>query len=422
MTACAGAAGAREHDAMAAALRDLEREHAAAASGELALGGATLDRDALVAAVLARNPELEVARETWRAQAAAYPSAVALGDPMLTYEVAPFSVTGDVPFGQRVQVSQKLPFPGKLSLAGDAALAEADAARADFGLLRQQLAEAAVGAFDDYYVAARALEVNTHHRELLERIQRSAAAQYSVGRAASQDPLEAEGELIMLDRERLMLAVQQHAASARINRLLRRSPDAPLPPPPSTLVVPAPADAAGPVDPKVAARARIRARAADVAVAERAFYPDFEVMAGYDSMFDDWRHQYTLGVAIEIPLSRAGRHGAVDKARAGLAGATAELEAVTSTLAEDRSHAQREVDEARTALALFEQRAVPNAKARVDAALAGFTSGQVPFPTVMMAERALREAELSVERARADLDRKTATLDRLNGRIAGGAR
>ncbi|HEU4726890.1 MAG TPA: TolC family protein [Kofleriaceae bacterium] len=411
---------------MANALRDLEREHAAAVSGELALGGDTLDRGALVAAVLARNPEVEVARETWRAASAAYPSAVSLADPMVTYEVAPFSVTGDVPFGQRVQVSQKLPFPGKRELAGEAALAEADAARADFGLVRQQLAEMAVGAFDDYYVAARALEVNAHHRELIDRVQRSAAAQYTVGRAASQDPLEAEGELIMLDRERLMLTVQQHAAIAKINRLLRRSPDTPLPPPPRTLAVAAPASTAGPgdrpLDPRVAAQAKVRARTAEVAVSERAFYPDFEVMAGYDSMFDDWHHQYTVGIAIEIPLQRAGRHGAVEQARAGLAGATAELDAVSDTLAEERSHAQREVDEAGAALALFEQRAVPNAKARVDAAIAGFTSGQVAFPTVMMAERALRDAELSVERARADLDRKTATLDRLNGRIAGGAR
>jgi outer membrane protein TolC len=423
---CAAGAGAREHDAMVAALRGLDRERPAAAPGELALDAGSLDRAQLVAAVLARNPELDVARETWRAAVAAYPAAVALADPMVTYEVAPFSVAADVPFGQRIELAQKLPYPGKLPLAGDAALAGADAARADYGLLRLALAEAAVAAFDDYYVAARALDVNAHHRALLERIGHSATAQYSVGRAGPQDPLEAEGALIALDRERLMLDAQDRAAIARINRLLRRSPEAPLPPPPAALAIavpsPSPPATDGVVDPKLPARARIRARAAELAAAERAFYPDLELMTGYDSMFGDWQHRFTVGLAIEIPLERDGRRGSVERARAALAGAAAELVAVTDTLAEDRARGRRDVDEATAALALYEQRAVPNARARVDAALAGFTTGQAAFSTVMMAEHALREVELAVERARADLDRRIATLDRLNGRIAGGGR
>jgi hypothetical protein len=102
---CAGGAGAREHDAMVAALRGVDRDRPAAAPGELALDAGALDRAQLVAAVLARNPELDVARDTWRAAVAAHPSAIAFADPMVTYEVAPFSVAGDVPFGQRVQLA-----------------------------------------------------------------------------------------------------------------------------------------------------------------------------------------------------------------------------------------------------------------------------------------------------------------------------
>jgi outer membrane protein TolC len=422
ITGCAGAAGARAHDAMVAELQSLERERPAQLAEDLALGAPALDRATLVAAVLARNPELDRARETWRAAAAAYPSAVAIADPMLTYEVAPFSITGDVPFGQRVQVTQKLPYPGRLPLAGEAVLADADAARADYGLVRLQLAEAAVDAFDDYYVAARALDVNAHHRGMLEQIQHSATAQYSVGHAAQQDPLEAEGELIALDRERLMLDAQAHAAAARINRLLRRRPDAPLPPPPDTLEIAAPSPGAGALDPRAAATARIRARAAELTAAERASYPDLEVMGSYDSMWGDWQHRVMVGIAIELPVSRGGRRGAVERARAALAGAAAELGLIADTLAEGRAGARRDVDEATAALALYERRAVPNARARVDAALAGFTAGQASLAMVMTAERALREIELATERARADLDRRIATLDRLAGRIAGGGR
>ena len=416
---CAGPTGAQAHEAMLAELRRIDRARPAQLGEDLALGTPALDRATLVAAVLGRNPELDQARETWRAAAAAYPSAVALADPMLTYEVAPFSIAGDVPYGQRIELRQKLRYPGKRRLAGEAALADADAARADYGTLRLALAEAAVQAFDDYYVAARALEVNAHHRAMIDRIADSARTQYSVGRAGQEDLLEAEGEAIALERERLMLDTQQRTAIARINRMLRRSPGAPLPPPPDQLPAASPVTVVV-LDPRAAAEARVRERSAELAGAERAFYPDLEVMAGYDSMFGDWQHQLTLGIAIEIPLERRGRRGAIERARAALAAATAELESVGDALAEDRDRARREVDEATAVLALYDQRAVPNARARASAALAGFTAGQAAFSTVMMAERALREVELDLERARADVDRRTATLDRLSGRIAGG--
>lgn len=421
---CASVPGAREHDAMSAALGRVERDHSRANGGDdVPLGAGTLDRAALVTAVLARNPDLDAAREAWRAAIAAYPSAVTIADPMLTYEVAPFSIGSGVPFGQRVELSQKLPYPGKRQLAGASVLADAEAAQADYAALRLELAEATVRAFDDYYVAARAIDVNTHHRELIERVQKSATAQYTVGHASQQDPLEAEGELIALDRERLILETAQRTAVARINRLLRRPPDATLPAPPAKLETPAGPREAAALHPKqLSAQARIRARTSEIAGAERAFYPDLELMASYDSMWSDWQHRWMIGIGIEIPLQRGGRRGAVERASAEQAKATAELVSVTDMLAEDRDRARREVDETKATITIYEQRALPNARTRVDAALAGFTTGQNTFSTVVMAEHGLRGVELGVEQARAELDRRMAALDRLEGRIAGGGR
>jgi outer membrane protein, heavy metal efflux system len=408
--------GSRERDAMIEVLSKsrMSVDH------DVAFVGVTLDRAALVTAVLARNPDLDVARETWRATIAAYPTVAAISDPMLTYEVAPLSIGSSVPFGQRIAISQKLPYPGKRQLAADEVLADGQAARADYETLRLELAEATVVAFDDYYVAVRSLDVNAHHHQLIERVQKSAVAQYTVGKAAQQDPLEAEGELIALDREHLMLATQQREAVARINRLLRRSPEATLPPPPDKLEPAVAAEATTQHPKQVAASARMRARASEIAGAERAFYPDLEVMVSYDSMWSDWQHQLMIGVGIEIPLQRDGRHGSVERARAEQARAAAELVSTTDMLAEDRERGQQEIVEVSSTIELYETRALPNARTRVDAALAGFTSGQNSFSSVVMAEHALRDAELDLERARADLDRKHAAYARASGRIAGG--
>jgi outer membrane protein TolC len=387
----------------------------------LVVNGA-LDRAAIVAAVLARNPDLDAARATWRAAVAAYPSAVAIDDPMARYAVAPFSIGSNARFGQQVEVSQKLPWPGTRQLRGDAALADAEAAQADIESLRLDLAEAAVQAFDDDYVAVRALEINHHHRELLERIEKSALAQYTAGHASQQDPLEARAHIIELERERLTLETQRRVAVAMLNRLLHRRADADLPPPPAHLAA-APAGEARREHPRQrAASARVRARQADIDEAGLAFYPSFEVMGSYDSMWDTWQHRWMIGVGIEVPLQRGKRRADLEHARAEQAKATAELASVSDMLDEGRERARREVEESSQAIELYENQLIPTSRQRIDAALAGFTVGQNPFSTVVMAEHELRDVELAIERTRADLDRRLAALDRLEGHIPGGAR
>jgi hypothetical protein len=140
-----------------ARVRDADGDAAA-----LFAGVAELDRAAVVRAVLARNPSVAAAHEGLRAALAEIPQATALDDPMVGYELAPLSVAGDVPLGHLVSVRQKLPFPGKRRLAGEAALAAAAAAAAEIGVIRLELAELASALYDDYYVATRALEINAH--------------------------------------------------------------------------------------------------------------------------------------------------------------------------------------------------------------------------------------------------------------------
>lgn len=219
-----------------------------------------------------------------------------------------------------------------------------------------------------------------------------------------------------------MLEKQQRVVAAMLNRLLHRRADAELPPPPARLVAGRSAGSSREHPKQAAAAARIRARQAAVEEADRAFYPDFEVMASYDSMWDTWQHRWMIGIGIEIPLQRGKRRADLEHARAEQAKAAAELASVTDMLDEGRERAGREADESTKALELYEQQLLPTARERVDAALAGFTSGQNPFSTVVMAEHELRDVELAIERTRADLDRQFAALDRLEGCIPGGTR
>src|SRR5262245_9475100 len=156
-------------------------------------GQTTLDRQAFVATVLARNPSIEAARWAWRAALARYPQETSLEDPTLEYSLAPASVgSSRVDTGQRVALSQALPFPGKLELRGEIALAEAEASASDYDAVRLRLATLASLLFDELYLVERKLTINDAHRALLAELREIAVARYEAGSAAQQDPLEAE--------------------------------------------------------------------------------------------------------------------------------------------------------------------------------------------------------------------------------------
>src|SRR5262245_23159336 len=93
------------------------------------VGLARLEREPLVREVLRRNPSLEAMRRAWQATLERYPQVTSLDDPRLGYAVGPRSFgSSRVDAGQRVDLAQRLPFPGKLALRGESAPALAAAA------------------------------------------------------------------------------------------------------------------------------------------------------------------------------------------------------------------------------------------------------------------------------------------------------
>jgi len=433
LTGCTATLTSRhDYEAMLGELREGARAHAGSDDKIAALASANvLDRQALIDAVLAANRDVEAMRQAWRASVAEARASTALDDPMLSYEVAPLSIgAANAPFGQRVELRQKLPFPGKRGAAGDAAVAEAEAMRGDYHAMQLMVAELASQLYDDAYLNARAFELNDHHRQLVEQMKKVAEARVASGRGSTQDALQAEVELGHLEHDRVMLETEHQAIVARLDGLLHRDPAAPLPPPPAELAAPAmPADVAvlaqtalATRPQKDAAEARVRAGEANVRAAERAYYPDIELMASYDSMWDVPEHRWMAGIGIEIPIQRGKRAAEVDAARARVAQARAQVDGASDAIRVDVVRAHRELVEAIHVIELYDKRLLPAARAQVDAALAGFTTGANDFPAVITAERELREIQLAAARTRAEAWRRQAALDRAVGKLPGGAR
>ena len=397
-------------------------------------GFASLERAALIREALRRNPGLAAARSAWRAALARYPQETALEDPMLDTAIGPRSFGSDeVDPGFRVGLSQALPFPGKRRLRGEVALAEAEASSQEFEEERLRLAATASLLFDEYYLAARSLERNASHLALLEELSQVALARYESGTASQQDALLAEAELADLLHGAVLLETAQRRAAARINTLLHRLPELPLPPPPAALAVPTELD----VDvatlteralverPELrAARARVAAREQAVALARREYFPDFTLSGTYDRFWQEKPLQPMLGLALNVPLQLGGRRGALEQANAELAGARSEAQRAEDFVRLAVTTGVDRLREAHHLVELARDRMLPVARDRLVASRAAFESGQGSFLELIDAERGLRSAELDTEaavvtlwRRHTELDRATADLSQLESGV-----
>jgi len=390
-------------------------------------GAAVLDRRALVEEVLRRNPGLEFARQAWRAALARYPQETALDDPMFGTGIAPASFGSQtVRDGYSFELSQAFPFPGKLELRGEAALAEAEASDHDYEAARLRIATMASTLFDAYYLASRALVINAQHLQLLEELQRVALAQYEAGTVSQQDPLQAETERAMLEHRQIELETEERLAAAQIDALLHRAPDRVLPPAPDRLEVELPTDLElGALTQRAladrpelrAAAARIEARSSKVALARREFFPDFAVWAKYDSFWQERDLEPAVGFSLNVPLELGRRRAALEQADAELARARSEEQRVEDQVRLSVVSSVERVLEAHHLLELSRDRLLPAARDRVAAARAAYETGQTSFLALIDAERGLRDAELAYEDALTKLSRRRAELDRATGRL-----
>jgi outer membrane protein TolC len=383
--------------------------------------------------VLARNPSLAQMAAAYEAASARYPQVTSLDDPMVAGTFGPATFHPDdsgVEFAYRLEVSQKYPWPGKLRLRGENALAEARAAGNQVEDMRLQLVESAKDAFYDYYLAARALDVNEESLRLLDRFRQNAATRFKTG-GPQQDLLQADVEIGREQERRETLERRRQNVLARLNTLMHLPPDVPLPSPPAQLHV---AEAL----PEVAAlRAaalarrpdlealanRIQAEQALVDLAYKESYPDFEPFIMYDRFMGNTTATRDLatmvGVRLNLPVRTPRRNAAVAEARARLAQRRAELASATDRVNLQVQQAYDQVRESARVVRLYEKKILPDARLNVDAAQSAYVAGQIPFLTLIEARRAVTALQDRYHEAVASYFRRMAALERAVGGLQG---
>jgi cobalt-zinc-cadmium efflux system outer membrane protein len=417
----------------------------AAAAGVAAIAGATggaagadpfaglprLEREALLRAVVERNPSLEAARQAWRAADARRGGRQELPDPTLALAATPFAYgTGTSAFAASLELRQPLPLASRRRLGGAMAAAQAAGAVAGYRAALVELVAAASLLYDDYYMAYRLLALNAEHLRLAEEMRRAATDRYAAGLGPQRQALQAEVEAARLLHRRTELEVERELLAIRIQAMVHTSASRPLPPPPERLPAPPITGAAPPgeaeqiavaASPELAARsAAADARRADLELARLARRPDLELMGLYDSRWPAAGQRFLAGVAIALPVR--GERAAADRsaAEALLAQAESERSAAEDQVRAAARAAALRLDEADHVREIFQDRLLPAARDQLRAARASFEVGQGSFEALLEAERDLRDLEIEGEQALVDLYRRQAELDRVLGRLPPG--
>lgn len=128
----------------------------------------------------------------------------------------------------RYQLSQTIPFPGKLSTKANVAQKIADAAIDDTETASRSLTVIATQAFYRAYFNRQSLALNEQTRKYILGIVESTKSRYKTGEVSHHEWLLGKIELGVLDVEKLRLEREHKTLQAFLNELRNQQPDAPI--------------------------------------------------------------------------------------------------------------------------------------------------------------------------------------------------
>ena len=379
----------------------------------------SLQRSQIVVDVLVANPQLEIARAVLQASTAKIKLQGALKDPILAYSMAPMSVDSDsTDFAQQVQLSQQLPWPGKLALQSDSAMLNASRDEEKIKLLRLELTALAKKLYGDWFFIHQAHQIHHENVQLLNHVNKIATIRYRTGKASKQEVLQSELELSLIEQHAFILDQQKTEILGHINTLLSQKEDTPL-----ALAKSLPQ----PLEMKeikflqkndLENHPKIKALSAEIKALElkkqRAVleaFPDFNINAGYSTRMNDSDKHFTVGVAFNLPLNLRKYQAIEDEAAARLKQAQWKKHDHVQKLAELIQLYYSRVKKYHHTLGLYKRYILPLAKLNKRAALADYQAGYGGFLELIRAEKDWHSAQLKEKQALVDYHESLALLE-----------
>ena len=416
------------------AMPEVQEKAHGAGTGDPAQTGGTLHLGELRRELLKSNPELQAARKRLEAALTRPAQESALPDPRFTggwvssgWPYPGAGLRSEPMANIGIQVAQEIPFPGKRALKGGVAMKQAETEARLTRALQLGLIAQLEEKFYDLRFVYEAQDIIREQQALLQQLAKAAEARYAVGKGMQQDIIRANTEIAILEHRVISFEQKKLSLSAQLNTLVDRMPDADLgrPEPASPMPGLGPFEMfqkrlleASPV--LGAQRAVIDGRQLNLQSAQKAYYPDFDVMAGYYNQ-GILRPMWEFKIQVNIPLYfwKKQRYG-LEEAGAVLAEAQrnyrAQVEALGSRLRERHAAAQT----AQKLMDLYARQIVPQSELALESSLASYETGGVDFLSVLSNLTMILDYRMNYREQAAEYWKALSGLEELAGSLMEG--
>ncbi|MFO7964954.1 MAG: TolC family protein [Desulfobacterales bacterium] len=387
----------------------------------------------LIAEGMARNSDLEsraarVESLEREARAAGAPDDPRIGFGVVNLPVDSFSFQQEPMTQKQASISQKIPWPGKLSLQHRKALAAAVKEKAGLYAFKRELATKIAETYYDWAFTNRRLEINEQLMELARRLLEGTEKRYSVGKGLQQDVLQAQVELSRLLDENIVLRQELNALANELHSLLNREDFTHIPPI-TTNELPGPILDAARLRQKamqhnpelIIRKAVIRIAEVDVELARKDFYPDFDVKLAYgqrdkDRMGNDLTDFLSASVMVTIPIRQHRKQAPhLDAAKRMLDAAKSSYRGKADTLPFEIDARVEHIALIRRNYHLYEKGLLVQARQWAQAAQSAYSVDEIEFNTMINARLRLLRFQIQQEKYRYELYKQIAFLENIVG-------
>jgi outer membrane protein TolC len=400
-----------------------------------AVEGTVLDTTATledyVSYALSNNPLLKAYMDNSSAAWQVPTQRRSLPDPVLSYGYFARNVETRVgPQEDSWILSQKFPFPGKLSLKGDIAAKDAEIADKLYEEKALDLIDQVKKTYYEYYQIYQDIRVLKQEKQVIRYMQDVAQIKYASGQVNQQDVLKAQLALSNLEDKLTMLERRLTTTITRFNRLLNREPLAPLAKPKADFLE----AELGKVEQlyKEAETNRPELKSAEIAIekakkakslAKREYFPDLTLSMQYvrvgerplPTLEENGKDAVLFKASLNLPIWIQKRRAGVREAEAREALARHRRESVLTSIRSEVQDAYTKVQTARELVDLYEHVILPQAEQTFAASEAGYRTGEIDFLNYLDSERALLALRRAYFGVVADLGKQIADFERTVG-------
>jgi len=384
----------------------------------------------LIKEALENNPQVSAAHEEWQASLEQISQAKGYPDPMLSF--AHFGQSIETRLGpqrNKISLSQKIPFFGKLSIKENIARENSSIFKVQQTRVSADLILKVKEAFFSLYWFEKAIDLRNKEKEVLGRLAKIARKKYETGIASQQDVLKVHLEISRISEKILTLKQGKKAIEARLNALLNRPTASTfgrvrdVGDPHLTLSLSELYELAKDGRPELKqAQHFILKSEKSIELAKKNNWPDFtlkfeyfDIGAGGTSHPDDGRNAWLGAIGINIPLWRGKYKAAEAEAAIRLTASQKRFADIKNDTAARVNEYYQEIKTYEDQLALYKHSLIPQAEQTLKASEVGYLSGKVDFLNLLESERMILQIKTGYFKNLSDSRKSLARLERLIG-------